>query len=139
MVEELFARMPTPPAAALLGWRFISWDQDGGVLTVGFEGRPEFLNPAGQVQGGLLTAMLDDAMGPAIVAASGGARYGHTIDLQMQFLRPVLPGPIRATGRVIRMGRNVAHLDGELFGPDGKLAARAMASAALTDWPGAGA
>jgi len=134
MIETLFERMPAPPAAALLGWRFVDWNGDDGTLTVGFEGKTAFTNPAGNIQGGLLTAMLDDTMGPAIVAQSGGRFYGHTIDLQMQFLRPVPPGPIRAQGRVTRLGRTIAYLDGELFGPDGDLAARATASALVVEW-----
>lgn len=135
MIEEFFSTMPTPPVAQLLGWRFISWHEDTATLTVAFEGKPEFTNPTGAIQGGLLTAMLDDCMGPAILAKSGGRLYGPTIDLQVQFLRPVLPGPIRVVGRVIRMGRSVAHLDAELFDSNERLAARAMASAALTEAP----
>lgn len=133
MIEELFSTLPTPPAAGLLGWRFLAWDDAAATLTVGFDGSGDFTNPAGNIQGGLLAAMLDDAMGPAILAASGGKRYGHTIDLQMQFLRPVPPGPLRATGRVVRMGRSVAYLEGALYRSDGALAARGMASASLTD------
>lgn len=139
MSEALFNAFPTPPVARLLGWQFVSWDEETDSLTVDFDGKSEFTNPAGHVQGGLLTAMLDDAMGPAIVAKSGGRLYGPTIDLQVQFLRPVLPGPIRVVGRVTRMGKSVAHLDSELFDSEGRLAARAMASASLIEVPGSSA
>jgi uncharacterized protein (TIGR00369 family) len=133
MIEDMFEKLTTPPAANLLGWHFVGWNADNGTLTIGFEGKAAFANPVGNVQGGLLTAMLDDTMGPAILAHSADKRYGHTIDLQVQLLRPVPPGPIRAHGRVTRLGRTIAYLEGELFAPDGSLAVRATASALVVD------
>lgn len=51
-----------------------------------FDWRAEFLNPAGRVQGGFLTAMLDDTMGPVVLLKSGGALYPSSIDMNVSFL-----------------------------------------------------
>src|SRR6202012_4478030 len=79
-----------------------------------FTATEQFLNPAGDVQGGFLAAMLDDTLGPALVATLGEGQWAPTIDLQVQFLRPAQPGELRGHGRVVRRGRGVAFLGGEL-------------------------
>ena len=50
-----------------------------GWLKVGFDGKLEFCNPAGDVQGGILSAMLDDTMGPAALIMTDGKFYSTTI------------------------------------------------------------
>src|ERR1700738_820823 len=60
--------LPMPPCAKTLGIEFAAIDGERGTAEVKFEAKPEFLNPAGTVQGGFLAAMLDDTMGPALTA-----------------------------------------------------------------------
>ncbi len=55
-----------------------------GWAKMSFEARPEFLNPAGFVQGGFVTAMLDDSMGPAVMLATGGRSYTVTTNLNVK-------------------------------------------------------
>lgn len=123
--------MPAPPSARLLGWRLVDHDAAKGWIKIGFDGKADFLNPAGFVQGGIQTAMLDDSMGPAVWIASGGRLYTATIDMNISFLAPVRPGPLFGEGQVIQLGKTVAFLEGRLSDTDGKLLARATASARL--------
>ena len=88
-----------------------------------------FTNPVGVVQGGFLAAMLDDTLGPALVATLGPDEFAPTIDLHVQFLRPVRPGPLVGHGRVVRRGGNVGFLAGELCDEDGRTVATAVAAA----------
>lgn len=131
MSQTPFDRMPTPPAAALLGWTLKSIDKETGTLEVGFDGKKEFTNPMGFVQGGFLSAMLDDVLGPAIVAVTDGQEIGQTIDLHVHFLRPMPVGPITGVGKVTRKGKNIAFLEGYLLDKDGNMTTRATASANL--------
>jgi uncharacterized protein (TIGR00369 family) len=128
---DLFDRFPRPPCADLLGWTLLDHDAARGWAKLGFEGRREFLNPAGFVQGGLLSAMLDDAMGPAVLIASGGALYTATINLNVSFLAPARPGRFTAEANVVRMGKTVAFTEASLFDAAGELVARASASVRL--------
>lgn len=121
-----FAGFPEPPAAVTLGHRFIAFDRAGMSLTLGFEASERFLNPNGVVQGGFLTAMIDDTMGPLVLALTGAS--GATIDLNVSFLRGVRPGPVTTQARVIRMGRTIAFLEGELRDAEDRLAVRATSS-----------
>jgi acyl-coenzyme A thioesterase PaaI-like protein len=50
-------RAPAPAAARLLGWKLQAIDPEQGTVRVEFEARPEFLNPVGTVQGGILTVI----------------------------------------------------------------------------------
>ncbi|MFC3226485.1 PaaI family thioesterase [Marinibaculum pumilum] len=125
--------MPMPPCARLLGWRLIEQDPDAGRIRVGFEGRPEFCNPAGLIQGGLLAAMLDDTMGPALVVASRGRLYCTTIDMNVSYLAPVRPGPLEGRARVVEAGRTIAFLEGELVDAEGRVLLRATSSARVLE------
>lgn len=124
-------RVEPPPAATTLGWELRAVDPDAGTIEVGFSATESFLNPAGTIQGGFLSAMLDDTMGPALVATLGPGEFAPTLDLHVQFLRPVHPGTLVGRGRVVQRGGGVAFLQGELVDDDGQLVASATATARL--------
>jgi uncharacterized protein (TIGR00369 family) len=75
--------------------------------------------------------MLDDTLGPALVATLDEGEWAPTIDLQVQFLVPARPGQLRGRGRVVRRGRDIAFLAGELRGEDGVVVATATATAII--------
>jgi uncharacterized protein (TIGR00369 family) len=83
------------------------------------------------VQGGLLSAMLDDTLGPALVATLGPGEFAPTSDLHVQFLRPARPGRLVGRGRIVRRGRDVAFMAGELADESGELVAVATATAQI--------
>jgi uncharacterized protein (TIGR00369 family) len=129
--EVMEGRADPPPVAELLGFRLIEIDPDQGTIETAFTATEQFLNPAGTVQGGMLAAMLDDTLGPALVATLGDGEWAPTTDLHVQFLRPAAPGEIRGHGRVVRRGKDVAFLAGELRDGAGELVATATATAAI--------
>ena len=61
-------RAPIPPAAATLGFEFIDADVEAGTIEVAFAATEAFTNPAGNVLGAFLAAMLFDTVGPALLA-----------------------------------------------------------------------
>lgn len=121
-------RLPTPPCAQLLGWRLLDAKPEKGWIQVGFEGRPEFCNPAGVIQGGFLAAMLDDTMGPAVFVHSGGRVYAPTVDMTVSFLNPAKVGPLVGEARVLQLGRNIGFVEGRLLDARDVVVARATAS-----------
>ena len=123
--------IPSSPSAALLGWHLMEHDAARGWVRIGFEARREFLNPAGYVQGGFLTAMLDDCMGPAAWIMTHGALYTATIDMTVSFLAPARPGPLIGEGHVVQLGKTIAFLEARLIDVDAQMVARATASARL--------
>ena len=133
MAATIFDRMTMPPCATLLGWRLLDARPDEGWIRIGFEGRREFCNPAGFVQGGLLSAMLDDTMGPAVFAMTDGRLFTSTISLTVNFLAPAKPGPITGEARVTQLGKTVAFAEGKLTAEDGTQLATGSTSIRLVE------
>jgi uncharacterized protein (TIGR00369 family) len=94
-----------------------------------FEGMPsqDFYNPLGTVHGGFAATLLDSALGCAIYTALGKGDGWTTLDLKVNYIRPMSKdtGPIRAEGRVIHRGRTVATSEGDLKDRSGKIYAHA--------------
>jgi len=129
--DAMEGRAPMPPAAEVLGWKLVSIDPDAGTIEVAFAATEQMLNPIGLIQGGFLAAMLDDTMGPALVATLGPGLFAPTADLHVQFLRPARPGRLTGRGRVVRRGKDVAFLAGELADESGQIVAAATATALI--------
>jgi uncharacterized protein (TIGR00369 family) len=123
--------IPSPPCAQHLGWKLLEHDAAAGTVRVGFTPRPEFLNPAGYVQGGFLTAMLDDCMGPAVWFYSQGQVYTVTIGMSVNFVRSVRIEPVVGEGRVVHLGKTVGFVEARLFDGQAQLLAHATASVRL--------
>ena len=73
--------------------------------------------------------MLDDTMGPALVTASGDKEAPVSLDLNVTFIKPVMPGRVVGKGRVVSRTKTVAFLEAELFNEMGELLARATSTA----------
>ena len=133
--DVMEGRAAPPPAAILLGWELVAVDPEAGTIEVAFTASEQFLNPAGVIQGGFLAAMLDDTLGPALVATLGPGLFAPTTDLHVQFLRPARPGRLTGHGRIVRRGREVAFLAGELHDESGQVVATAVATAQVRSLP----
>lgn len=123
-------RLPPPKAAQTLGINILSVDSETGAIVAEFEGKKEFTNPAGNIQGGFLAAMLDDTMGPAVSSTLKAGEFAPTLNLQVQFLSPALPGKLRGSGRAVRRGGGICFLAAELS-QEGRLIATATATAVI--------
>lgn len=120
---------------AMFGARFETIDSAAGVVTMTFEAKPEFCNSLGVVQGGLLAAMLDEVMAVAALAHSGMTQVAPTLEMKTSFLSAARQGTLRGEGRVVRMGRSVAFLEGALRDGSGTLVVTATATCAMRPFP----
>ncbi len=123
------------PSTRFLGFELIDFSVAGGWATMAFTPRPESLNPIGAVQGGFVTAMIDDAMGFAACVHKRFEVVVPTLSITTNFLRPTPASRVIARGEVIRMNSTTASLQGELRLPDGTLLATASAAAAVRPFP----
>lgn len=122
-------RVEPPASAKLVGWRFVGFDEATGVLSCAFEATEAFLNPVGLVQGGILAAMLDEAMGPVAAAVSRGAVLAQTLEMKVSYMRAARPGTIYGEGRIVQRGREIVFLEGKLFDAERRTIATATATA----------
>src|SRR5215470_564681 len=127
MIKTALDDITMPPVAKLLGWRVLDARPEDGWLKLGFDGKPDFCNPAGFVQGGILSSMLDDTMGPAVFVMTEGKSYTTTVSLTVNFLSPAKPGPITAEAKVTQLGKSIAFVEAKLTAEDGTLLATATA------------
>jgi uncharacterized protein (TIGR00369 family) len=121
-----------PRGSQLLGFDIQRVDVARMEVEVAFIGREDFCNPMRQVQGGFVTAMLDECMSVAGLVASNFTCVMPTLEMKTSFLRPALPGPLRGIGRIVKWGRTIAFTEGELYDPDGRLIAKATGTAMPT-------
>ena len=133
MIATALDHLAAPPSAKLLGWHLIDARPKEGWIRIGFDGKREFCNPAGFVQGGILSAMLDDTMGPAVFVMTEGKLFTSTISLTVNFLAPAKPGPITGEARVTQLGKTIAFVEGKLMAADGVVLATATTSARLVE------
>lgn len=122
-------RAPIPPAAATLGFEFIDADVEAGTIEVAFAATEAFTNPAGNVLGAFLAAMLFDTVGPALLATLEPDQFQSTLQLNVSFLRPVRPGRLIGQGRVVHRDGDLVFLEASLLDGDAAVVATATATA----------
>ena len=116
---------PAPHIWRTLGYRGV--EQGGGRSVIEWEATPDycFHGPNGPiVHGGMVTTLLDTAMGGAVWSLLGETEHFVTADLRAEFLSSARPGKLRAVGTVVRENRRVVFCAAELF-QDGELIASA--------------
>jgi uncharacterized protein (TIGR00369 family) len=94
-----------PPVAQLLGIQLVSMAEGEAVFEM--EARPEHANPMGTLQGGVICALADAAMGMAYASRLEEGETFTTLELKTNYLRQVTDGRLVATGRVVHAGRTV--------------------------------
>lgn len=117
-----------PPCSDALGLELLAVDQAAQTAHMAFIAPAGWCNPRGGIQGGFVTAFLDEAMAVTGITAGGLAFLVPTLELKVSFLRPCPPGRLTAEGRVVRWGRTVAYLEADLFDSEGRMVARASST-----------
>lgn len=93
------------------------------------------LNPNGVVHGAVSFALMDTAMGGAVMSVVAEGQYCATIEMQTRFHKPVHAGRLTATASVLNAGRKVVHLEARTTDDSGRLIASATASFAVLTIP----
>ncbi|MDP6343120.1 MAG: PaaI family thioesterase [Alphaproteobacteria bacterium] len=124
----MMRRRPPVGAARLLGSEPLAIDTERGFARLTHQVGEEFCTEYGVLQGGFLTAMLDEAMAIAAVAPRGFRYAVPTLEMKTNYLHPVKPGRLVSEGQVVRIEGRVIYLDGRLYDPVGELAATASAT-----------
>ena len=93
---------------------------------VDIEVRDFMFNPQGSLHGGVIAFALDVSMGHLLRRTVG--RAGITLEMKTQYLRPALPGRIRAEGRFLKRGRTVNYLESRMTDEGGRLLAVATST-----------
>jgi uncharacterized protein (TIGR00369 family) len=100
---------------------------------------PQHFNPMGSVHGGWFATLLDSALGCAVHTLMPEGRTYTTAELSVNIVRALSPdvARVRAEGKVLHCGRQLATAEAQLVGPDGKLYAHATTTCLVFDLPSA--
>lgn len=127
LIEKILrGEIPPPPVARLIGFRLT--EIRAGESVVEFEATEAHANPMGTLHGGVLCDIADAAMGLAYAAALDEDETFTTLELKINFLKPVWKGKLYAMGRVVKQGRTVSLVECDITDDQGALVARASST-----------
>ncbi len=116
-------------AQEILGLEIKAVDLEASRVELVFHATEKICNKWGGVQGGMVAAMLDDAMALAIGLTLEWGQISPTLEMKASFLSAARPGKILASGWVVRRGRSVAFAEAELKSEDGTIIATGSSTA----------
>lgn len=114
------------PVAGLVGFRITEVEPGRAVFEM--ETGPHHANPMGTLHGGILCDIADAAMGIAYASTLGEGESFTTLELKINFLKPVWNAKIRAEGRIVKRGKTVGMTECDVFDETGSLVARASST-----------
>jgi uncharacterized protein (TIGR00369 family) len=127
IAERIIAgEIDPPPVAKLIGFNLRSVERGRAVLDL--EAGPQHWNPMGGLHGGILCDLTDAAMGIAYSSTLEEGEAFATVELKINFLRPVKQGLLIAEGRVVSGGRTLGYTEAEVRDEDGRLIAKASST-----------
>jgi uncharacterized protein (TIGR00369 family) len=115
--------LPPPPVAALIGFTITSIEPGWAVLEM--EAGPQHANPMGTLHGGILCDLADAAMGMAYASSLDEGETFTTLELKINFLKPVWTGRLTATGRLVKGGHSIGLVECDVLDHKDRLVARA--------------
>jgi uncharacterized protein (TIGR00369 family) len=133
------ATEPTPPSefrararandvavARLIGFQVVKAAAGQGVVTLA--AGPQHANPMGTLHGGILCDIADAAMGMAFASTLADHESFTTIELKMNFFRPVWTAQLTADAKVIRRGSKIGYIECDITDESGRLVAKSAST-----------
>ena len=127
LIEKMArGRLPMPPVARLIGFRLTSIR--AGEAVIELVTQEAHANPMGTLHGGILCDIADAAMGLAYAATLEEGETFTTLELKINFLKPIWKANLRAVGHVVKQGRTVGMVECDVTDDKGSLVARATST-----------
>ena len=120
------AKTSNVPVARLIG--FEAKEIGDGRATVALAAGPQHANPMGTLHGGILCDIADAAMGMAFASTLAPGESFTTVELKINFLRPVWQARLIAEGTVVHRGQTIGYLGCDITDDDNRLIAKATST-----------
>jgi len=124
--KALRGEAPPPPVATLIGFRLT--EVEPGHAVIELEATERHANPMGTLHGGVLCDIADAAMGTAYASTLEEGETYTTLELKINFLKPVWTGKLRAVGRLVKGGRTIGLVECDVTDERERLVARASST-----------
>jgi uncharacterized protein (TIGR00369 family) len=126
-IEKIIrGELPEPPIARLIGFHIAAVRK--GEASIELEASDTHANPMGTLHGGVLCDIADAAMGIAFASTLEDGESFTTLELKINFLRPVWRDKLRATGKVVKRGKVVGLVECDVTNSKGDLVARSTST-----------
>ena len=120
------ARVNDVPIARLIG--FEAKEITDGRATVILAAGPQHANPMGTLHGGILCDIADAAMGIAFASTLAPEESFTTVELKINFFRPIWQAQLRAEGTVVQRGRTIGYVECDVTDEENRLVAKAAST-----------
>jgi uncharacterized protein (TIGR00369 family) len=117
---------PNAPVGRLIGFKIV--EAEVGRVVVELDADERHANPMGTVHGGVLCDIADAAMGMAYASGLPEGESFTTLELKINYLKPVWRSRLRATGKVVKAGQTVGLVECDILDDKGSLVARASST-----------
>lgn len=124
--QWLRGEAPPPPIARLIGFSLTAIEP--GEAIIEFEAGEAHANPMGTLHGGVLCDVADAAMGIAFASTLDEGESFTTLELKINFLKPIWKARLKATGRVVKSGRVIGLIECDVTDEKGSLVARSSST-----------
>lgn len=126
-IEDLIqGKVSPPPIAQLLGLKVTDFCE--GCTTVEMEATNKLWNPMNTLHGGVYCDLADIAMGFSFLTTLNKDELFTTVDLRINYLKPVSTGKLIATSKIIKRGKRLGYVECEIVNEQGKLVAKASST-----------
>jgi uncharacterized protein (TIGR00369 family) len=115
-----------PPVAKLVGFEMTEVEPGRAVFEM--DAGPQHASPLGSVHGGIICDLVDGAMGVAHASQLEEGETFTTLELKINFMKPIWSGHLRAEGKVIKAGRTIGLVEGRVTDESGSLVAYATST-----------
>jgi uncharacterized protein (TIGR00369 family) len=126
MEREVRGEAPPAPSATLIGFTLTSIQPGRAVIE--FEATARHANPQGTLFGGILSAIADAAMGMAYASTLEEGETFTSLEMKVNFLKPIWNARLRAVGRVVKGGRTIGLIECDVTDEQEGLVARATST-----------
>ena len=124
--KMMAGEVPIPPVAQLIGMELAAVRP--GRVAIELDAGRQHASPLGTVHGGILCAIADAAMGLAYATTLNEGETFATVEIKVNFLRPVWQGRLRAEGKVVNSGRSLGLVECDVTDQDQRLIARCLST-----------
>jgi uncharacterized protein (TIGR00369 family) len=126
MKKAVASGKPFAPIGVLIGFQITALEE--GQAEIELHASDKHSNPMGTLHGGVLCDIADAAMGIAFASTLEEDESFTTLELKINFLRPVWNDKLRAAGKVVKRGRSVGMAECDVTNSKGELVARASST-----------
>ncbi len=126
MRRVLRGELPPPPIATLVGFTLVSAEFGEAIIEIDTSIR--HANPMGTLHGGILCDVADAAMGMSFASTLEDDESFTTLELKINFLKPVWSDKLRAVGKIVKRGRTVGMVECDVANSKGEIVARSSST-----------